>query len=192
MTLNAQTLSSLGNSDADSLSSFSGNGKFYQIFPLVHAKVIYADSVLVLGKTTRADFLSKARVFFSNHDDAKYDFESEDQSSGVVTYEGKLKKNVYSVKSDVYFSINLDCTDSGCQFNLYEIIFATSKPVNSTGVITGMDGQAMFGGSKTNTMDKATFLENIPFDQGEFSRKYCEKLDGRLTEVMQHLKAALR
>jgi hypothetical protein len=32
--LNAQTGSSVENSDGDSSQSFSGNGKFYQIFPL--------------------------------------------------------------------------------------------------------------------------------------------------------------
>ena len=199
LNLTAQTGSSAGNSDEDSVLSVSGNGKFYQIFPLVHAKVVYTDSVLASGKTSRDSFLYKAKVFFSNHEDAKYDFQSEDQGNGVVTYEGKLKKGYFSEKSDVYFSIDLDCSDSGCQFNLYEIIFASSKPVNNgsagswNGNATGSwGGHVLFEGSNTNTIDKAMYLENIPFDQGEYSRKYCEKLDAKLTEIMQHLKAALR
>jgi len=190
--LNAQSGSSPENADRDSLQSFSGNGKFYQIFPLVHGKVVYTDSVLASGKSNRESFLDKAKIFFSNHEDAKYDFQPENPGNGIVTYEGKLKKSSFSVKSDVYFNIDLDCSNSSCQFNLYEIVFASSRPANSTGAITGMDGQAIVGGSKTNTMDKAVYLENIPFDQGEFSKKYCEKLDGRLMEIMRQLKAALR
>lgn len=177
ITLNAQTGSPVENSDTDSVQAFSGNGKFYLIFPLVHAKVVYADSVMVSTKRSRDSFLYKAKLFFSNHEDAKYDFQSGDQSNGVVTYEGKLKKGYYSNKSDVYFSIDLDCLISTKLFLLLQSRFTmgVGVPAWTVSLLFKIPAQTLTKRCiwKTFLLIRENFPGNIVRSWMPDSRKLC-------------------
>ena len=175
----------------DSLHLSGETGKLYGIFPLMGTKVVYVDSAFFKTIPGRDSFYYKASTFFTAQEDAKYYFQSEDKESGNMIYQGKLKKSFFSSKSDVHFRIDLQYTDSGYLFKLYELVIASSKPVNTTGLIMGFDGHPIAGHSSlNNNVDKAINLENIPYNKDEFSIRYCEKLDQRLSELMQHFKSA--
>jgi predicted nucleotide-binding protein (sugar kinase/HSP70/actin superfamily) len=45
---------------------------------------------------------------------------------------------------------------------------------------------------KIDTSDSAIPLENIDIGKGEFSSRYCEKINGRFTLIMENLKTALQ
>jgi hypothetical protein len=178
----------------DSLQSYSGNGKFYGIFPLSEGKVVYSDTILFIQGPVRDSIYYKATAFFKQQEDAKYYFQSEDKELGEMTYQGKLKKSILSQKSDVHFTLYLHYTDSGCLFVLNEIVIASSKDEYSQAMPgPGIGGQLSAGGRvKLSTIERATDLENIAIDEDEFSKRYCEKMNQRLVAVMANLKSALR
>jgi hypothetical protein len=176
----------------DSLQLSRDKGKLYGIFPLVDAKVAYVDSIVFKDKPARDSFNYKVLAFFTAEQDAKYYFQSEDKESGEIIYQGKLKKSFFSAKSDVHFTMDLHYSESGCFIKLAEVVIASSKPRNTKGMIIGFDGQLIAGHSGiNNNIDKAIDLENIPFDEDEFSARYCEKLDQRLSELVQDIKSAI-
>ena len=185
----------------DTLPSHIENGKFYGIFPVDGDNVVYADTIAIIGQVNKESVHEKAKAFFGRNKAAKYFFESENQDTGDQVYQGVLNKGVMSKilndgampkKSDVHFSIAIQFTDSLCQFKIYEVVLDLSRDQYAP-VISNYGGQTHIVGSvKTGTIEGAISLENIDIDKGEFSKRYCEKINDRFTSIMGDLKTALQ
>ena len=176
----------------DTLQSHIENGKFYGIFPVDGDYVVYTDTVAVIGQISKEGINNKATAFFSRNEDSKYYFESESQDTSDLVYQGVLSKGVMSQKSDVHFSIGVHFTDSICQFRISEVVFDLSR--DQTAPVIGGTGDKthIIGSVKTGTIDGAISLENIDINKGEFSKRYCQKINDKFTKIMQDLKNALR
>jgi hypothetical protein len=175
----------------DTLQSHIENGKFYGIFPVVEKYVVYADTVVFAGAVNKEGIYDKAKAFFDKKEDANYYFESEDKDAGELIYQGELRNGMMSQKSDVHFNLVLHFSDSICRFQLYEVVLASSQ-AKYTQMAGGAPGQMHTGSVETGTVDRAIQLENINVDKGEFSRRYCEKMNKRFAAIMEGLGAALR
>jgi hypothetical protein len=152
--------------------------KLFGIFPTVDNKVAYNDNISPEKKLARDSFYLKSKAFFADNSVAKYDLASDDSEKGELLYEATLRRSMFSSKSDVHFSVKVNYSDAGCSFDLFEVIFAYSRSQYS-------------GNVRTGTIENAVNLENITFDKGEFTKKYCEKLNTQFLTIMANLKAAL-
>lgn len=174
----------------DSLQSHIENGKFYGIFPVTDVYVVYADSIVFNGFAGKDSIYDKARAFFDKKEDAKYYFESENKEIGEFTYQGELSKSLISKKSDVHFTLSFHCTDTSCVFKLGEIVIASEEIIYAPGRMAS-PGHPAGPDIKTGTIDHAVQLENITLGKGEFSRRYCEKMDRQFLTIMDGLRKAL-
>jgi len=166
------------------------SGKFYGIFPKEGNYIVYSDTVLIAGPVNKEDLLTRTKDFFARNDGAKYFFESESSETGDIVYQGVLNRSLMSQKSVVHFSMSGHIADSGYIIRIYEIVMA--KPESQYVPITSQTGgQLHTGYIKTDNEDKTVSLENVDIDKGEFSRKYCEKLDKKFTMILDELKAAI-
>ena len=167
------------------------SGKFYGIFPVVENHIVYSDTVILNGSADEESLFDRARVFFDRKEDAKYYFESEDKGSGELVYQGELDKSLMSQKPAVHFSLILQFKDSACLFKLFEVVITSPRAQYMPSLGYGTGGHVTAGVVKTDPVETAISLENITIDKGEFSRRYCQKLDKRFATIMEGLRAAL-
>jgi hypothetical protein len=167
------------------------DGKFYGIFPVVVNNVVYSDSIVLTGSVGRESLYDQAKAFFDKREDAKYYFESEDSVAGELVYQGELNKSIMSQNSDVHFNIMLRFSDSSCWIKLYEVVIASPRPHYSPSIGYGSNG-AQAGVVKADAIDSATPLENITVGKGEYSVRYCEKINKRFKGIMDGLNNAFR
>ena len=176
----------------DTLQSHIENGKFYGIFPIDGDYVVYSDTIAIIGQLTKEGISDKAKRFFGRNEGAKYFFESENQDTSDLVYQGVLSKGVMSQKSDVHFTIGIHCTESLCQFKIFEVVMDLSRDLEAPVVSNSGGHTHIIGSVKTGTIDGAISLENIDINIGEFSKKYCEKMNDRFARIMADLKLALQ
>lgn len=176
-------------SDAqDNLHSHLENGRYYGIFPVGENYVCYIDSLVVTGSLNKDSLFDKAKTYFNQKDDAKYYFESEDKDAGELVYQGELNKGIFSQSTGIHFTMTLHFTDSICTFRLSEVVMASPAQYDPKGYYS--PSNIPINGVKTNINENATQLENLTIGKGEFSRKYCEKINDRFIAIMTGLKTS--
>ena len=110
-------------------------------------------------------------------------------NAGELIYQGELSKSIMSDKSDVHFTVALHFSDTICSIRLSDIVMASSKAQYSP-TMSSFNGQMIATGSvKTGVKETAVQIENITIDKSEFSRKYCDKINGRFLTIMSGLRA---
>jgi len=175
----------------DNLHEHIENGKFYGIFPVTENFVGYTDSLALIGSLNKDSLYDKAKVFFEQKEDANYYFESEDRETGELVYQGELNKGILSDNPDVHFSVALHFLDSICTIRLFEIVIVSKKEQYSSTVNFMNRGVPMNPGTvKTGVQETPTQLENITIGKGEFSKRYCEKINNRFISIVNGLRTA--
>lgn len=162
------------------LQSHIEDGKFYGIFPVIENNVVYTDSIVLTGSVSRESLFDQAKAFFDKREDAKYYFESEDKTAGELVYQGELNRSMMSQKSDVHFNIMLRFSYSSCWIKLSEVVIASPRNGMQAGVV------------KTEVIESATALEHITMGKGEYSVRYCEKINKRFKGIMDELSKLFR
>jgi hypothetical protein len=173
----------------DNLHEHIENGKFYGIFPIDDNYISYSDSLVITGYVNKDSLYDKAKAFFDQKEDAKYYFESEDKDAGELVYQGVLNKGIFSDKSDVHFNLVLHFSDSICTIRIFEIVLASTKAQYSP-AMNNLGGQTVMGSVKTGVNETANQIENITIDKGEFSKRYCEKINNQFLSIMNGLRTA--
>jgi hypothetical protein len=171
----------------DNLHSHLENGKYYGIFPVGDNYVCYCDSLVVTGSLNKDSLFDKAKSYFDLKEDAKYYFESEDKDAGELVYQGELSKSLFSQSTGIHFTMFLHFAESICTIKLSEVVMASPTQWNPNGYYN--PSNTPMNGIKTNIIENATQLENLKIGKGEFSRKYCEKINNRFIAIMTGLRA---
>jgi hypothetical protein len=173
----------------DNLHSHLENGKYFGIFPVSDNYVCYNDSLVVTGSLNKDSLFDKAKSYFDQKEDAKYYFESEDKDAGELVYQGELNKNIFSQSTGIHFTMVLHFADSVCALKLSEVVMASPTQWDPKAYYS--TSNTPINGLKTNINENATQLENLNIGKGEFSRKYCEKINNRFITIMTGLRTSL-
>ncbi len=169
--------------------SFQSNieyGRFYGIFPVAGNQVLYAGSISCNGSASRDSIYEKAKIYFGKNKEAKFQFVSANKDSGEVLYQGLLNSGAFSSKSDLRFNISIYFKEKVCLLNLYQIMISPTEAKSGFSFNGGAGSASLNSGSA----DSAGPIENIVPDKGEFSRRYCQKIDQRFLTIIAGLKSA--